>query len=143
MTNNTDRPDDWFKIADGGKYRWQWRGWTSAAFAYLEERPWTPLVIADRLCFTAEEGGQWCVVWGDAIGPWYDDVADTSELAGQPVYVARVGSEWFVVWGAKHSGRFQHQIRYKLDGDNIAIYGFDTERGTVGSSLDPHWSSQT
>ncbi len=100
-------------VADGNRWRWKWRGWLSSSHDYLEVRPWTPLEIAGRLCYSARDAGEWCLVWGDHVGKHYDDVCDTWEFRGRPLYTAREGEECFLVWGAWESPRFPfgHQVR--------------------------------
>ena len=109
----------WTKIADGDLWRWKWGEWTSPAFPYLEERPWTPIVVAGRLCFAAHrEDLGWCVVWGDEIGRWYDDVYDIAEVRGAPIYIARDGADFFLVWDGRESQRFRtarDRIKARLD----------------------------
>ena len=131
----------WTRIADGELWRWKWGDWTSPAFPYLEERPWTPVVVAERLCFTAHrEDLGWCVVWGDEIGRWYDDVYDIAELSGVPIYIARDDTDYFLAWGRRTSQRFPHQITYTLDQGSVQIQEFSPVLGRTGAVIAARWS---
>lgn len=151
--------DDPIKIRSGDLWCWKWRHWTSPGFAYLEDRPWTPLPIAGRLCFVASdrwnldesselnvfEQAKWCVVWGDEIGPWFDDVSNLCEYRGQPIYVVRQGqtsaARYAVVWGHCKSQMFAGQIAYEAAGDAVFIRRFDPRKGAVGPRIAATWQN--
>ena len=83
------------KIEIDQRWHWQWGDWLSGGFEELEERPWTPLVIDNKLCFVAFEKDKRLVVWGDNQGKDYDDVYDTINFKDTPLYIAREGQEFF------------------------------------------------
>jgi len=115
------------------------------------------LVIAGRLCFVACDtpdvdgeiglerfrAANWCVVWGDAAGPWFDDVHGLTEFKGQPVYIARAKAksdyEYCVVWGNRRSQGFPFQISCRIENDRIHISRFDTRRTTPEDEIEVQW----
>lgn len=143
------------KVGRGGLWSWTWRGWTSKPFAYLEDRPWTPQIIGNRLCFVAASVNiespdvdyndlRWCVVWGDEQGPWFDDVSWVGVFRRTPIYVARQGissnNQYFVVWDEKCSQPFDEQIRIKeIGGTTVAIS--KTAREQSEKPHDIHWQN--
>lgn len=110
------------KIYCDGLFAWTCDEWRSKAFPYLEERPWTPIVIAGTTCFVASDtadiddpdafaSARWCVVWGNTRGPWFDDVANLQDHEQAPLYLARrLGPAYHAVWGTRISQPFDHQV---------------------------------
>jgi hypothetical protein len=119
----------WQRERVNSKWRWVWNGWVSQAFDELEERPWTPLAMGDRLCFSAYEDGKWFVVFGDDCSPPFDDAFDTEEHKGQPLFVARNRDEWFIVWGKLRSRGFPMQISFEVV-DDVVYASWFSARGT-------------
>ena len=144
---------DFVKVRSGDLWSWRWRGWTSPAFPYLEDRPWTPTVIGGQPCFVAANnalldepsrhtpllGAKWCIVWGDRRGPWFEDVSNLSDFGGRPIYIAResngTASLYVVVWGDKRSQDFGHQIVYEIAGNVVMVRRFDP-RGSVTATAE-------
>jgi hypothetical protein len=126
------------KVRQGKRWAWSWRGWTSSAHEVLEERAWTPLVIADKLCFSALDGQKWSVVHGDLQGKKYDDAYDTEDFEGQPVYIAREGEEYMLVLGTRESRRYPYQITFRIKGGKVRLYRF-TQEPPSGPGLEPLW----
>ena len=149
---------DFIKVRRGKNWAWTYQGWESPAFPYLETRPWTPILVGGIPCFTASnnphldnqqavvpfEGERWCVVWGEARGPWFHDVSNVSEHQGIPVYVARGiaddPSDWMIVWGARKSQPFDHQISCEIHGGEIVGKAFDPRKGRIGQLISLSWS---
>lgn len=151
----SDAPE---KIRDGEAWRWLWKGWRSAPFAYLEQRPWTPIVIGGRLCFTVSNlpmdddvadtpeqkaARKWAAVWGDAAGPWFDDVARVVDIRGRPAYRAVLSEgdthRYVAVWGDQRSQDFEEQIAIVERDGAPMIQRFDPRRGPVGPDIAPEW----
>lgn len=145
-------PEEPRKIRDGALWAWQWNGWISVSFAFLEERPWSPIIVEDRLCFVAcdcdpedpeqFETAKWCVVWGDRRSDWFDDVANLSEHDGVPVFIARkmVGETpiYLLVRFGAVSQAFDAQITYIRSGGQLMIRPFHPTGGTA-ASIKPVW----
>lgn len=148
---------EFVKVRSGDQWSWQWRDWTSPAFPYLEDRPWTPTVIGGRPCFVACNnphlndpdrhvpflGEKWCVVWGDRRGPWFDDVSNLADLGGRPIYIARESNGtaplYVLVWGARRSQDFGYQIAYEIAGDVVMVRRFDLRGGIADSAECAVW----
>lgn len=136
-----------FQQVDCGDGRaWKWGDWISPSFPYLETRPWTPIIIGNRLCFVAAdtaklgcdsiarktyENARWCVVWGEKAGPWFDDVHGLSEHKTEPIYIARkdnVGShDYCIVWGNRRSTYFSNQISFRCEEERVFVLAFDSK----------------
>jgi hypothetical protein len=112
------------QIQIGENWHWRWNGWVSPGFEYLESRPWTPLVIGDKLCFTVRANEQWRVVWSDKPGKIYDDVYDTVNFNEKPLYIAREQERYCLVWGQQESQIFGYQIKFKVEDSKVWIAKF-------------------
>jgi hypothetical protein len=112
-----------------GLFRWQWGDIASAPYAELEDRPWTPQIINNGLCFVASNAKQRCVVWGDHEGEWFDDVHGLMEDKNVPIYIARNALTYFVVRGQERSQPFEFQISFEVEDGGTAVYRFDTRYG--------------
>ncbi len=143
------------KVQNGDLWSWRWSDWISPAFPHLEQRPWTPLTIAGRLCFVAADTAitdgsadpptfdtaRWCVVWGEDRGPWFDDVSNLGEYRDRPIYLARERGLYAVVWGDRKSQPFDHQIGFEVGLGGITIRAFDPRRGLRGPAAQADWQS--
>ncbi len=151
--------DEPIKTRTGELWSWTWGAWISPAFPYLEERPWTPVAIAGRLCFVASDTAalndlvdpracdeaRWCVVWGEDRGPWFDEVSSLGEYHDRPIYLAheRSGGQrlYAVVWGDRKSQPFDHQIGFEVGLGGITIRAFDPHLGLTGPAVRADWQS--
>jgi hypothetical protein len=141
-----DESSDWRRERVGSKSCWVWRGWRSAPFDELEERHWTPLVIGDRLCFTARQSGRWHLVFGDDVSPAYDDAFGTVEWQSKPLYQARNGNDWFLVWGTQRSQTFPFQVSFAATDGSLRIERFDPpgiRGGGTPQSFEPQWAEDS
>lgn len=146
------------KVETPEGWRWHWNDWLSPACPYLEHRPWTPRVIGGKLCFTACSNGlynqdaaarrpddeRWRVFWGDVPGPWFHDVTNLGSYQERPLYIAvdahAGGYRYLLVRDNQISQSFDHQIRYRIDGETVAISLFDPSgRATTADAIVPHW----
>ncbi|MBW8639359.1 hypothetical protein K1W69_19350 [Hoeflea sp. WL0058] len=151
---------DFEKFESPKGWHWRWGEWISPAFPYLEARPWTPLLIGGRLCFSASTNAshnlpdeefvsdpeeKWCVVWGDEAGPMFKDVLDTTELDGRPLYIAvrstATGYQYHIVWHDKISQGFDRQITFRVEEGRPLIYLFHSASGGAGTPIEPEWSN--
>jgi hypothetical protein len=112
------------RVQGNNKWYWTWGEWRSRGYDELEIQRWTPIKIGIQLCFTAREKRKRFVVVGDAEGKRYDDVYDTMEYQGQPLYIACQGWDWLLVLGNQESQRFSFQIAYRIENDDIWIVRF-------------------
>jgi len=128
------------QISDGNKWRWQWGNWVSTAHDFLEERPWTPLVITNKLCFSAKDNNKWSVIWGDSVGKTYDDVYDTVEFENKPLYIARNENIWFLVHENQESQHFDCQITYHIRNNQVLIERFNRLKNVTQEQHIAVWS---
>lgn len=125
------------KIRVGEAWTWRWGDWSSSSHEYLEERPWTPRLVANQLCFAARDGDIWRVVWQDRVGAAYDDVYDIEEHEGLPLYSARSGDQFLVVLGDRESQRFPSPILKKICDGQLLLLRHPSEPGEPG--VEPRW----
>jgi len=121
-----EKMSDWIKIKENGKEVWKWNNYISNPHEFLEERPWTPLVIDNQLCFSAVNNKKWKVVWGEYEYKEFEDVYDTDEYKNKPVYIARNNSTYYIVHGEKISQGFNYQITFRIENENLKLYRWDT-----------------
>jgi hypothetical protein len=114
------------KIKIGQKYHWKWQDWLSPGFDFLEERYWTPVIIASQLCFVVCEHTKRFVVWGNYKGTEYDDVYGLTNYHDQPLYIASKADEFFLVLGKQESQHFNFQISYELENEALWITKFSS-----------------
>lgn len=123
-------------IQTGNKFHWRWGDWVSAGYDLLEHRPWTPISVNGRLCFTAQEQNQWLVVWGEQRGKLYDDVFELAVLNQLPVYVARESLNWLIVIGTTESQPYPFQVTFAIESQKVKIIRFARNRDVL-DVLDP------
>lgn len=142
----------------GEGWSWVWGDWRSPPFPYLEDRPWTPHVVDGKLCFVACDtadiedttdhqifkDAQWCVVWGDKIGSWFDDVTNLSEYKGHPIYLARSRNddnyEYQVIWDDKASQSFNRQISFLIKDGTVFIRPFSQSGNSDADEVPAEWA---
>jgi hypothetical protein len=112
------------RVQSGDHWYWVWGAWQSRGYDELEIQRWTPIKIGEQLCFTARRKRKRFVVLGDTEGTPYDDVYDTVEYHGKPLYIACAGWDWLLVLGDQESQRFSFQIAYRIENDDIWIIRF-------------------
>ena len=148
---------EFIKIKRGDKWAWRFGDWESIAFPYLEDRPWTPILVADTPCFIASNsphiddgpgqsvGQQWCVVFGDEPGRWFEDVTNLSSCRGLPVYTAMKGTypacKHHIVHGAQISQAFDEPVSYVDVEGKLSGMRFSPRHGKIGPPIELKWSA--
>jgi hypothetical protein len=127
------------QLKDDAGWRWSWNGWLSAPHEFLEVRPWTPIVVENKLCFCARDGDRWSVSCGDHLGPPLDDAYDLTECAGKHLYIARSRTAYFLVWGQLRTRDFDHQITYRINDYLPEVLKFSSWRASADPPLPADW----
>lgn len=127
-------------IKAGQQWRWRWGSWHSKLYDFLEVRPWTPQVIAGKICFSAIDGDYWRVIWGDSEGPALEDAYGILEYNNEPIYVAKKDNYYFLIRGNKlRTELFKEQINFRIGLHGVEIMPFRTQqKGNVKYIEDWH-----